>query len=32
MPKLYYQGHGSYRITANDRRVIYVDPGQEIDL
>jgi len=26
MPKLYYQGHGSYRLTANDRRVIYVDP------
>ena len=26
MPKLYYQGHGSYRFTANDGRVIYVDP------
>jgi L-ascorbate metabolism protein UlaG (beta-lactamase superfamily) len=26
MAKLYYQGHGSYRITANDSRVIYVDP------
>ena len=26
MPKLYYQGHGSYRLTANDGRVIYVDP------
>ncbi|MDR3278952.1 MAG: MBL fold metallo-hydrolase [Synergistaceae bacterium] len=26
MPKLYYQGHGSYRITADDGRVIYVDP------
>jgi L-ascorbate metabolism protein UlaG (beta-lactamase superfamily) len=26
MPKLYYQGHGSYRITAADGRVIYVDP------
>jgi rifampin ADP-ribosylating transferase len=24
MLKLYYQGHGSYRITANDGRVIYV--------
>jgi len=26
MPKLYYQGHGSYRITSNDGRVIFVDP------
>jgi L-ascorbate metabolism protein UlaG (beta-lactamase superfamily) len=26
MSKLYYQGHGSYRVTANDNRVIYVDP------
>ena len=26
MPKLYFQGHGSYRLTANDGRVIYVDP------
>ena len=26
MPKLYYQGHGSYRLTANDGRIIYVDP------
>jgi L-ascorbate metabolism protein UlaG (beta-lactamase superfamily) len=26
MPKLLYQGHGSYRLTANDGRVIYVDP------
>lgn len=26
MAKLYYQGHGSYRITASDGRVIYVDP------
>ena len=26
MPKLYYQGHGSYRVTVNDGRVIYVDP------
>jgi L-ascorbate metabolism protein UlaG (beta-lactamase superfamily) len=34
MPKLYYQGHGSYRITADDRRVIYVDPyaGDGYDL
>ena len=24
--KLLYQGHGSYRITAEDSRVIYVDP------
>jgi hypothetical protein len=26
MPKLYYQGHGSYRLTADDGRIIYVDP------
>jgi len=26
MAKLYYQGHGSYRITASDGRVMYVDP------
>ena len=26
MSKLYYQGHGSYRITTGDGRVIYVDP------
>ena len=26
MPKLYYQGHGSYRITANNGQVIYIDP------
>ena len=26
MAKLFYQGHGSYRITASDGRVIYVDP------
>ncbi|AEF80873.1 MBL fold metallo-hydrolase [Leadbettera azotonutricia] len=26
MPKLYYQGHGSFRISASDGRVIYVDP------
>ena len=26
MPKLLYQGHGSYRLTANDGRIIYVDP------
>jgi L-ascorbate metabolism protein UlaG (beta-lactamase superfamily) len=26
MPKLFYQGHGSFRLTANDGRVIYVDP------
>jgi len=26
MPKLYYQGHGSYRLTANDGRIIFVDP------
>lgn len=34
MPKLYYQGHGSYRITADNRRVIYIDPykGNGYDL
>ena len=26
MPKLLYQGHGSFRLTANDGFVIYVDP------
>ena len=26
MPKLLFQGHGSYRLTADDSRVIYVDP------
>ena len=26
MPKLLYQGHGSYRLTADDGRTIYVDP------
>jgi len=26
MAKLYYQGHGSFRITSEDGRVIYVDP------
>ncbi|MDR0917430.1 MAG: MBL fold metallo-hydrolase [Oscillospiraceae bacterium] len=26
MAKLYYQGHGSYRFTLNDNRVIYFDP------
>jgi len=24
--KLLYQGHGSYRITAADGRIIYIDP------
>jgi len=34
MPKLYFQSHGSYRLTANDGRVIYVDPyaGDGYDL
>jgi L-ascorbate metabolism protein UlaG (beta-lactamase superfamily) len=34
MPKLLYQGHGSFRITAGDGRVIYVDPyaGEGYDL
>jgi L-ascorbate metabolism protein UlaG (beta-lactamase superfamily) len=26
MPKLLYQGHGSFRLTANDNRVVYIDP------
>ena len=26
MPKLLYQGHGSYRLTADDGRIIYIDP------
>ena len=26
MAKLYYQGHGSFRVTANNGTVIYVDP------
>ena len=26
MPKLLYQGHGSYRLTADDGRILYVDP------
>ena len=26
MAKLLYQGHGSIRLTADDGRVIYVDP------
>lgn len=26
MSKLYYQGHGSYRFTTNDNRIIYIDP------
>jgi L-ascorbate metabolism protein UlaG (beta-lactamase superfamily) len=34
MSKLYYQGHGSYRFTTNDNRVIYIDPfaGDGYDL
>ena len=34
MPKLFYQGHGSFRLTANDGRVVYVDPfaGEGYDL
>ena len=27
MPKLLYQGHGSYRLTADDGRIVYVDPS-----
>jgi type I restriction-modification system DNA methylase subunit len=26
MPKLYCQGHGSYRIATNDKPVICIDP------
>ena len=26
MPKLLYQGHGSFRLTANDGVVVYIDP------
>jgi L-ascorbate metabolism protein UlaG (beta-lactamase superfamily) len=26
VPKLLYQGHGSYRITGDDGRVVFVDP------
>jgi len=26
MPKLLYQGHGSFRLTSDDKRVIFVDP------
>ena len=26
MTKLLYQGHGSYRLTANDGRIVYFDP------
>jgi len=34
MPKLLYQGHGSYRLTADDGRIIYVDPcsGEGYDI
>ena len=34
MPKLFYQGHGSFRLTTNDGRVIYVDPyaGEGYDM
>lgn len=26
MSKLLYQGHGSYRLTADDGRIVYIDP------
>jgi len=34
MPKLLYQGHASLRITANDNRIVYIDPykGQGYDV
>ena len=34
MPKLLYQGHGSFRLTKNDGAVVYIDPyaGDGYDL
>lgn len=34
MPKMYYQGHGSFRLTTNNGTVIYIDPyiGDGYDL
>ena len=34
MPKLLYQGHGSFRLTANDGTVVFIDPfiGEGYDL
>ena len=34
MPKFLYQGHGSFRLTANDGVVVYIDPfaGEGYDL
>jgi len=34
MPKMLYQGHGSYRFTTDDGRIVYVDPafGEGYDL
>ena len=34
MPKLLFQGHGSLRLTADDERVVYIDPykGKGYDL
>ena len=34
MPRLLYQGHGSFRLTTDDGRIIYVDPykGKGYDL
>ena len=34
MPSLYFQGHASFRLTADDGRVIYIDPykGKGYDL
>lgn len=26
MPKLLYQGHGSFRLTSNDKTIVYIDP------
>jgi len=34
MPKLFYQGHGSFRLTSNDGTVLFIDPfiGEGYDL
>ena len=34
MPKLLYQGHGSYRLTTDEGKIVYVDPfkGKGYDL
>ena len=34
MPKLFYQGHGSFRLTSDDEAVIFIDPfiGEGYDI